>query len=220
MARAAMLLITVVGVACLAAGCTSAESYVLHGYDFTKIQKVAILEVLGDVSEEASRNQVSDFFAMEMLKRGYTVVERQQVQAILKEQKFQTSGVTPEEDAVKAGRVLNVPAVIIANVEVGEESFTMTAKMIDVQDASLLWVGTGFGSTQQTLMTLGGAVLGGAAGLALGGDRTGRTVGGLAGGVGGGIAGYAIAPGMGKQVQKVVGKLCESLPSKVTAASQ
>ena len=220
MARAEMLVISVVVLACLAAGCTSAESYVRPGYDFAKIQKVAILEVLGDVAEETSRNQISDYFAMELVKRGYTVVERQQAQSLLKEQKFQTSGVTPEEDAVKAGRMLNVPAVFIANVAVGQEDFSVTAKMIDVEDASILWIGTGFGSTRQTLTTIGGAALGAAAGLALGGDRTGRTLGGLAGGVGGGIAGYAIAPGMGKQVQKVVVKLADSLPSKVAAASQ
>ena len=61
------------------------------GYDFTKVEKVAVVEVSGAVAGDAVKNQIGDFFAMELLKKGYTPVERAQVQTILAEQDFQAS---------------------------------------------------------------------------------------------------------------------------------
>jgi hypothetical protein len=170
-----------------AAGCATGkgESYMAVGYDFTKLEKVAVLEVTGAVYGDAVKNQIGDFFAMEMLKRGFTVVERGQVQALLKEQKFEISGVTSDKDVAKAGQILNVPAVMLINIpDYKEEKMSMTAKIVNVEDATVLWLGSGSGSTGKTLSTILGAAAGAAAGAVIaGGDRGDRTIGGIAGGV-------------------------------------
>ena len=85
-------------------GCAKGESYVQAGYDFSQLNKVAVVEVAGVVEGDTAKNQIADFFGMELLKKGYTVVERAQVQALLDEQKFQSSDLTRADDAAPGGR--------------------------------------------------------------------------------------------------------------------
>lgn len=204
--------------ALIVGGCATGkgESYIRADYDFSKVTKVAVVEVSGAVRGDAVKNQIGDFFAMELLKKGYTPVERAQVQTLLKEQKFQESDVTSDQDAAKAGKILNVPAVMLVNIPTYKEEMNMTAKIIDVQDGSVLWIGSGFGSTGKTLSTIAGAAGGAAVGAVLGGgDTRDRVAGGVIGGVLGGVAGHALSPQQAEQVQKIIKKVCESLPSRL-----
>lgn len=213
-----MLCICALLTALITGGCATGkgESYVKADYDFGKLTKIAVVEVSGSVQGEAVKNQISDFFQMELLKKGYTVVERSRVQTLLKEQQFQTSEVASDQDAAKAGRILNVPAVMLVNIPKFKEDLNMTAKIIEVEDGSVLWIGSGSGSTGKTLSTIVGAAAGAAAGAAVGGrDTRDRVAGGVIGGVLGGVAGNALSPQQAEQVQKIIKKVCENLPSKL-----
>ena len=192
-------------------GCTTTESHARAGYDFSKLDKVAVISVEGVLRGEGAKNQLSDFMAMELLKKGYSPVERGQVQSLLKEHDFQTSSVTSNEDAARAGRILNVPAVIILNVPKFKEDMSMTIKLIDVEDGSILWIGSGTGSTGKTLSTIAGAAAGVAVGVAVSGDDD-ALLGAVAGGVLGGVAGNALAPQQAKKAQDIIAKICEGLP--------
>ena len=217
MAHRRLLVLALAGVAVLAVGCATGESFVRQGYDFSGIDKVAVVEVAGDVAGEATKNQVADFFSIELMKKGYTPVERRQVQAILKEQKFQRSDLTSAEGAAAAGRILNVPAVMIVNIVVHGERISRTAKMVDVEDASILWIGSGYGSTARTLATVGGAVAGAAGGAVLGsagGGRGATIAGAIGGGLLGGVAGDTLSPQVAHQVQRVARKVCVKLPAR------
>ncbi|UCC99147.1 MAG: glycine zipper 2TM domain-containing protein [Phycisphaerales bacterium] len=199
-------------------GCATGkgESYSRAGFNFATLDKVAVLEVAGAVRGDAVKNQIGDFFAMELLKRGYTPVERSQVQALLKEQEFQASGITSDLDAAKAGNILNVPAVMLINIPTYKEEMNMTAKIVDVQDGSVLWLGSGSGSTGKTFSTFLGAAAGAAAGAVVaGGDTRDRVAGGVIGGVLGGVAGQALSPQQAEQVQKLIKKVCESMPPRM-----
>jgi hypothetical protein len=200
------------------AGCASSrgESYAVAGYDFSRLDKVAIVEVTGRVYGEAVKNQISDMFVMELMKKGYTVVERARVKAILKEQEFQASDLTSAQGAAKAGEILNVPAVMVIDIPEYKEKMTMSAKLIDVETGAILWLGQGYGSTGKTGSTILGAVAGAALGAAVaGGDRSDRVLGGVIGGVAGGVAGNMLSPDQEKQVRKVVAKVTESLPPRI-----
>lgn len=197
----------------LAGGCSKGESYVRAGYDFAKLNKVAVVEVAGVVEGDAAKNQIADFFGMELLKKGYTPVERAQVQALLKEQEFQVSDVTSPEDAARAGRVLNVPVVLVVNIPKYGEEMNMTAKMIDVEDAGILWMGSASARTGRTLATILGAAGGAAAGVAVAGEDD-KVLGGIIGGVLGGVAGRALTPQQAEQVQKMAKRMCKNLPPK------
>ncbi|MDI9430407.1 MAG: CsgG/HfaB family protein [Sedimentisphaerales bacterium] len=204
--------------ASLVAGCASSkgESYALAGYDFTSLNRVAIVEVTGRVYGDVVKNQISDFFIPELMKRGYGVIERRGIPALLKEQEFQASDLTSNTDAARAGRILNVEAVLVINIPKYEDKMEMTAKLIDVEDASILWIGNGSGSTGKGLATFVGAAAGAAAGAVLaGGDTSDRVIGGVAGGVVGGVAGNALSPEQSEQVKKVIAKVCDTMPSRI-----
>ncbi len=194
------------------AGCSSGESFARKSFDFSKVTKVAVVDVQGAVEGEAAKGQIADFMNMALLQKGYSPVERTQVDTLLKEQDFQISGLTSKEGVAQAGKILNVPAVIIVNVPKFDEEMSITAKMIDTEDGSILWVGTGFGRTGRTLGTIVGAVFGAGAGVAAGGENN-KVAGGVAGGVLGGVAGNALSPQQAQEAQKVIKKISKTLPS-------
>jgi len=204
--------------ALLVGGCAASkgESYVRLGYDFGKIEKVAVVQVSGAVRGEAVKDQIADFFNMELMKRGFVPVERSQIKALLQEQKFQASEVTTSTGAARAGQILNVPAIVLVNIPKYSDEMSITAKMIDVQDGSLLWAGSGFGRTGKGLSTFLGAALGVGAGATLaGGDSRDKLGGAIIGGVLGGVAGSAMSPQQAEQVQKVIKDVCEKLPARM-----
>jgi hypothetical protein len=203
-----------------AGGCATGkgESYSRAGFNFSTLDKVAVLEVSGAVRGDPVKNQIGDFFVMELIKRGYTPVERAKVQALLKEQEFQASDVTSDQDAAKAGRILNVPAVMLINIPTYKEEINMTAKIVSVEDGGVLWAGSASGSTGKTFSTILGAAVGATAGAVVaGGDTRDRVAGGIIGGILGGVAGQALSPQQSEQVQKIIKKLCETMPPRIPA---
>ena len=200
-------------------GCASqrGESYAHPTFNFAELDRVAIIEVTGAVRGETVKNQIAGFFEMELLKRGYTPVERRQVQTILKEQEFQASDITSNMGAARAGQVLNVPAVLLITIPKYKEEMTMQAKLVNVEGADILWIGHGSGSTGKTFATIAGAVAGAAAGVAVAGEDD-RVLAGIAGGVLGGLAGQALSPQQEEQVRKIITKVCESMPARYPRA--
>jgi len=205
--------VALIAVIILMTGCASGESFRRANYDFSKVEKVAVVDITGEVRGEGAKNQIADYFAMELLRKGYSPIERQNVQAMLEEQEFQASAITREAGAAKAGRILNVPAVIVVNVPQFDDEVSMTAKMIDVQDGSILWAASGSGSTGGKLPAVAGAVVGAGVGILAGGDTAGKVAGGVAGGALGGIAGHALTPKQAETVRSIIRDMSEELPS-------
>ncbi|HBG28725.1 MAG TPA: hypothetical protein DDX75_16690 [Phycisphaerales bacterium] len=203
--------ITVVG------GCSSGKSTARTDYNFSNVYKIAIIDVFGPLGNEGAKNQVADMVAMQLLQKGYAPIERAQVVNILNEQKFQLdTNSTPEQGAVKAGKIMNVPTVVIVNVSKFTEDISMSIKMIDVEDGSILWIGNGTGTQGKLLGTILGAAAGAGAGVMVGGDETsGKVVGGVIGGVIGGAAGNLLTPQQAKATENVIGKICKDMPSRI-----
>ena len=170
-----------------------------------------MVDVIGPIGSEAAKNQIADFFVMELLKKGYSPIERSQVQILLNEQKFQSSDITSREEVAKAGEILNVPVILYVNVPKFDEEITISAKMVDVEDGSILWMGTSTGTTGKTLNTIlgaaGGAIIGGAVS-----NNDNRVIGAIGGGVAGGAAGAMLSPQTEQKIRDMVGKICDSLP--------
>lgn len=192
-------------------GCTSGKSYQRSDFNFSKIDKIAVVDVIGPVGSEAAKNQIADFFMMELLQKGYSPIERAQVQILLNEQKFQHSDITSTEGVAEAGRILNVPVIMYINVPKFGDNIFMTVKMVNVEDGTILWMGEGKGSGGKLL----GTVIGAAAGAIVGGAVTGdedRVLGAVAGGAAGGAAGYLLTPQTEEKVRKMAEKICKTMP--------
>ena len=210
----ALILLSIVIVS---SGCSTGEGRFLTGYNFTSVEKIAVVDVIGDTKSEAVKTQIANFFEMELLEKGYSPVERSQVQVLLEEQDFQASGITPEQSAVKAGKILNVPVVMLINIPKFGEDINMTAKMLDAEDGKVLWIGNGTAKTGKMFSTVLGAAAGAAAGAVIS-DQTGSdstTTGVVIGGVLGGAAGYALSPQDAERARKTVKKMCDSLPTRI-----
>ena len=194
----------------LIGGCYSGrgESFSRVGYDFSMLDKVAIVAVEGAVKSEPAKNQIAELFAMEFLKKGFAPVERTQVKALLEEQQLQASDLITEAGAAEVGKILNVPAVLIINIPHFGDEISITAKMVDIEDGTILWLGSGSSKTGRLLSTLSFG--------ALGGGAAGSEEDELFGGVLGGAAGYVLSPQETEQARRIIRRMCRTLPSKLT----
>jgi len=199
------------------AGCSSrgGESSFRIGYDFGTLDKVAVVAVEGSVRSDLAQDQVADIFAMELLRKGYAPVGRAQVKALLKEQKLESADLTTIEAATEAGMILGVPAVLVVEIPHFGEETLITAKMIDVEDGSILWLGRGSGKGRGFLSTVSGA-------FKLEEPKTGAGIGAqkeevlaeIAGEILGGPEGGVLSPEEAKKTQEIIQKMCKSLPKK------
>ncbi len=200
----------------LVGGCSSGEGSFLEGYDFSSIDKVAVIDVIGNTKSESVKTQIANFFEMELLEKGYSPIERAQVQMLLKEQEFQQSSITPEENAVQAGKVLNVPVVMLINIPKFGENINLTAKMLDVEDGRVLWLSSGTARTGKILSTVVGAAVGAAIGTVAGEavDEDAGDTGAIAGGVLGGAAAYTLSAQSAERARQAIDKMCKTMPAR------
>jgi hypothetical protein len=193
-------------------GCASgrAESHSRAGYNFSMLDSVAIVAVEGALQGQAARNQIAEYFEMELLKKGYAPKEWSNVAAALEEEEIKASDLGTEAGLSQAADIINVPAILIVNIpHFGNEIF-ITAKMVDVADGSVLWIGSGTSKTGGILDFGWGK--GGAAGR-----KENDLFAGVPGGaMGGGRAGYALSPKDAENVQRLIRRMCNTLPSRLT----
>jgi len=192
-------------------GCASgrAESHSRAGYNFSMLDSVAVVAVEGALQSQAAKDQIAEYFEMELLKKGYAPKEWANVSAALKEQEVQASDLNTEAGVAEAAEIINVPAILIVNIpHFGNEIF-ITAKMVDVTDGSVLWIGSG------TSKTGGWLSLG--SGWGSGAREENELFGGVQGGVmGGGVTAYALSPKEAEQAHRLIRRMCNTLPSRLT----
>jgi hypothetical protein len=186
-------------------GCTSgrAESHSRAGYNFSMLDSVAVVAVEGALTSQAAKNQIAEYFEMELLKKGYAPKEWSNIAAALEEQEVQAEDLGTEAGLAEAAEIINVPAILIVNIpHFGDEIF-ISAKMVDVADGSVLWIGSGTSKT-------GGW-------LSFGSGADARAENELFGGViAGGVGGSALTPQEAEQVQRLIRRMCNTLPSRLT----
>ena len=141
-------------IALLLNSCAMQSSIIKSGYDFSKIKRIAVLDFTPATGHPVSGTMASDIFVKYMLKAGYEVIERSQLDEILKEKNISSAGLLDKKniqkllgiDALIAGSVEAYipetdiydgiyPRFIAAQVGIG-------ARMIDVQTGETLWSGS------------------------------------------------------------------------------
>jgi hypothetical protein len=199
---------------------SSQKSSFRVGYDFSGVNKVAIVAVQGTLKSEAARDQIAEFFTIELLEQGYAPVGRPQVRASLAdlasegkgELQAQLKDLATNEAAVEVGRMLKVPAVLTVNIPHFSEEITLTATMIDVEDGSILWLANGSGRGEAGFSGLFG--FGGGSK----GSRNDELLGGLMGDETTASASEPLTVDEAKRAQRIIKSMCRSLPSKLAPA--
>jgi len=195
-------------------GCISRSSSFSSTYDYNQVDKVAIVAIEGAVKSETAKDQIADFFAMELLNNGYAPIGRAQVRAKLGEQELDSAGLTTIEAASEVGLILKVPVVMVVEIPHFDEEITMTAKMIDVEDSSIIWMGKSSGRTGRSVQA---AFLGVITGRGTGGgNEDNALMGGPIAELFGGEANPALSPIEEQKIQRIVRNICSSLPIRST----
>jgi len=105
------------------ASCATPRSVVSPNFNPEKYSRVAVIAN----GEQAGINpgilrRMEDEFTMEIIRKGYSVVSRSDVERVTKEIQFQHSGLTdPAQQASKIGKILNVPGIVLVAVNNVEE---------------------------------------------------------------------------------------------------
>ncbi len=102
---------------------------------------VADLEPIG-VSQTEAR-ALSNRLSAELFKTGkFIVLEREQLDEIIEEQKFQLSGCNSNECLVELGQIANVEEIVGGGISKVGDVFSVTAKLISVETGEVMQVGT------------------------------------------------------------------------------
>ncbi len=190
-----------------------------RSYDFSSIQRTAVVSVSGVDGSQAARDQVASMFNQALLRLGYSPIERSQIESVLDEQDFSRSEITSASGAAQAGRILNVDSVVIVNLPEFQDNMSMSAQMVDVADGTILWSASGSARTGAGMSRQAGQLLGAIGGGILGAEvgnngSTGAIIGGVGGAVGGGIAGEALSKQRQEQAAVLINQLTQSLPAR------
>ena len=211
------LLIALLALMVTACASVSGSGQYNQTYDFSSIERTAVVSVEG-VGGDAARGQIANLFNQALLGLGYSPIERSQINAVLEEQDFSRSAVTSASGAAQAGRILNVDSVVLVNLPEFGDNMSMSAQMIDVEDGTILWSASGSARTGADMTRragqLLGAIGGGIIGAEVGGDSTGAVVGGVGGAVGGDILGDRLSKQRQEQAAVLVDQLTQSLPMR------
>ncbi|MBN2180589.1 MAG: hypothetical protein JW715_01650 [Sedimentisphaerales bacterium] len=195
---------------CIAGGTSSFRS----SYDFNSVEKIAIVAIEGSVKSETAKDQIADFFAMELLDNGFSPIGRAQVRAALRDQNIEAASLSSVEAATEVGAILKVPVVMVIEIPRFEEKLTMTAKLIDVEDGSIIWMGKSSGRAGQTVSGTLMGVFTGSGGTSRSSEYDLNS--GPIAELFGGEVNPALSPDEEQKIQRIVKSICSSLPIRST----
>lgn len=98
--------------------CATPRSAVSPNFSPEKYSRVAVMaNAEQDGVNPGVLRRMEDEFTMELIRKGYSVVSRSDVQRVIKEIQFQNSGLTDSaQQAAKIGKILNVPGFVLVAV--------------------------------------------------------------------------------------------------------
>jgi hypothetical protein len=113
----------------------------------------------GEGVSEAQAQTIREFVEGDLLGTGkFEVIERSQIDSVLKEQGFQATGCTETECAVEMGKILALKYMVLGSLSKLEGQYFLNAKIVDVESAKLVNVKraqsptlTGFNEVSKTL---------------------------------------------------------------------
>jgi len=100
---------------------------------------IAVLDLEGKNITQADASALTDRLRLELFLTGkFVVLEREKMDAILKEQQFQMTGCTSDACAVEVGQLLAVRQMVAGSVSKVGQTYSVTARLIDVEKGSLV----------------------------------------------------------------------------------
>lgn len=100
---------------------------------------VAVLNFEVGNADPSLGMQAAEILSSELVQYGlYVVIERQQIEKILKEQSFELSGAVDTQKAVQAGKLLNADYVFVGSLREADGTINVTARLVDVSTSEIV----------------------------------------------------------------------------------
>ena len=101
---------------CVILSSCASRMAVVKDYDFSRIQRVGVLDFVSYGEDYHSGAAVSDAFVRQLMRRGIQVIERSRMRGILQEINLSRDGYISPETSKKMGRIYGVDALIMGTV--------------------------------------------------------------------------------------------------------
>ncbi len=96
--------------------------------------RIAIVDLKPDGIKASEARKISELLRTDLINTGqYIVIERSQIDALLKEHGFAQIGVTDESSAVKLGRMLAAQKILIGTAMKLGDSIVITGRVVDIE---------------------------------------------------------------------------------------
>ena len=150
--------------------CASTQSYKKPGVNFSHYKKIAVVRF--DCSNYGAGQEVADNMGLEFIKKGFNVIERSQLRAVINEEALVQSVLI--ESAKSALNVSGVDAIVVGSISMYDcrpdkaviflmgSPFVMNTnncqaslsmKMLDVKTGDILWAANGSHAVNAVSMT-------------------------------------------------------------------
>jgi len=101
--------------------------------------RVAVLDLKGEGVSPSEARTLTDRFRSELVQTNvFTVLEREQMDAVLEEQGFQQSGCVSDECMVEIGKLIGVQAMIGGSIGKIGQTYTLDLRIIQVETGKIL----------------------------------------------------------------------------------
>jgi TolB-like protein len=101
--------------------------------------RIAVLEFKPEGISDPEAAAVSDRLRSGFVNLGaFTVLDRQEIESVLREQAFQQQGITEAKQAVEVGKLLNVEYIVTGRVRRLGDAYHVNARMIQVKTAEIV----------------------------------------------------------------------------------
>ena len=105
----------------------------------TEKPRVAVLQLKSDGISKSESQTMTDRLRVELVKSNeFAIIERGEMDEILKEQGFQMSGCTGSECAVEAGKLLSANQICAGSIGRVGSLFTLSVRLIDVESGQII----------------------------------------------------------------------------------
>ncbi len=97
--------------------------------------KIAVMDLEGKNLSQDEADAVTDFLRTDLVNtKSFTVIERDRIKDVLKEQELSISGVTKESgEAAKVGELLNVKFIMVGTLSKLGEKYFLNIRVVDVE---------------------------------------------------------------------------------------
>jgi len=100
--------------------------------------RIAVLDFKTNGTPQFIGNAVADIITTELKRdKDIVILERIQIQRIMKEQSYQATGCTDTSCAVEFGQLLSVKKIVIGSVSLIGDSYTITGKIVEIKSGAI-----------------------------------------------------------------------------------